>query len=188
MSEMLDYIIKMPPADSSHDRGHKYPFTVSELFACEISQLNELFFTAPPPVVSKKVDAEKEANNNNSDQEAVEVDNNEDDDDDMPKLETVKVGSSSSSSEESGNSDDDEEKNQKEEEPPKKNEDSAVAKGTSLQYEIADGLEVIEGEGENEVTASGDQVEEKKEVEDGHILMHNHNTQNDDEEVPAHIL
>ncbi len=65
----------------------------------------------------------------------------------MPKLETVKVGSSSSSSEESGNSDDDEEKKQKEEEPPKKNEDSAVGKGTSLQYEIADGLEVIVGEG-----------------------------------------
>ena len=55
LSEMLDYIIKMPPAECSHDRGHKYPFTVSELFACEISQINELFFTAPPPVVPKKV-------------------------------------------------------------------------------------------------------------------------------------
>lgn len=64
MSEMLDYIIKMPPAESSHDRGHKYPFTVSELFACEISQLNELFFTAAPPIVPKKLAVEKDANNN----------------------------------------------------------------------------------------------------------------------------
>jgi hypothetical protein len=54
LSEMLDYIIKMPPTECSHDRGHKYPFTVSELFACEISQINELFFTAAPPQAPKK--------------------------------------------------------------------------------------------------------------------------------------
>ena len=100
---MLDYIIKMPPAECSHDRGHKYPFTVSELFACEISQINELFFTAPPPIIPKKVPVEKDVN---SDQEAVEVD------DEMPKLETVKVGSSSDSSD---NSDDENPKAQKEE-------------------------------------------------------------------------
>lgn len=71
----------------------------------------------------------------------------------MPKLETVKVGSSSSS-ESSGNSDDDEEVKLKEDTP---QEDSAIAKGTSLQYEIADGLEIIEGEGEsNNVAAAGD--------------------------------
>ena len=62
LSEMLDYIIKMPPAECSHDRGHKYPFTVSELFACEISQINELFFTAPPPIIPKKVLVEKDVN------------------------------------------------------------------------------------------------------------------------------
>ncbi len=83
MSEMLDYIIKMPPADCSHDRGHKYPFTVSELFACEITQINELFFTAPPLVLPKKAPADKDAN---SDTEIAAID---DDDSDMPKLETV---------------------------------------------------------------------------------------------------
>jgi phosphatidylinositol kinase/protein kinase (PI-3 family) len=63
LSEMLDYIIKMPPTECSHDRGHKYPFTVSELFACEISQINELFFTAPPPQAPKKAaPIEKEVN------------------------------------------------------------------------------------------------------------------------------
>lgn len=135
LSEMLDYIIKMPPAECSHDRGHKYPFTVSELFACEISQINELFFTAPPPVVPKKaVPVDKDVS---SDQEAVEVD------DEMPKLETVKVGSSSDSSD---NSDDENPKAQKQEE---EQQDVTETKGTSLQYEIADGLEVIEGEGDN---------------------------------------
>jgi hypothetical protein len=54
---MLDYIIKMPPEGCTHDRGHKYPFTVSELFACEVSQINDLFFTAPiPKKPTKKVD------------------------------------------------------------------------------------------------------------------------------------
>jgi len=64
-------------------------------------------------------------------------------DDEMPKLETVKVGSSSDSSD---NSDDENPKAQKQEE---EKEDVTETKGTSLQYEIADGLEVIEGEGDN---------------------------------------
>ena len=38
----------MPPEGCSHDRGHKHPFTVSELFAQEVSQINDLFFTALP--------------------------------------------------------------------------------------------------------------------------------------------
>lgn len=76
LSEMLDYIIKMPPDECSHDRGHKHPFTVSELFSCEITQINELFFTAPPLTYAIKKEA---VDVNNSDQEAVEIG-----DDEMP--------------------------------------------------------------------------------------------------------
>jgi hypothetical protein len=36
----------MPEPGCTHDRGHKYPFTVSEIFNCELSALNELFFTS----------------------------------------------------------------------------------------------------------------------------------------------
>lgn len=28
---------------------YRHPFTISEIFACEVSQINDLFFTAPPP-------------------------------------------------------------------------------------------------------------------------------------------
>ena len=36
----------MPPEDSTHDRGHKYPFIASEIFNCEISKMIDLFFTS----------------------------------------------------------------------------------------------------------------------------------------------
>ena len=48
METLLDYLLIMPPDLCSHDRGHKHPFTVSELFAQEVGQINDLFFTPPP--------------------------------------------------------------------------------------------------------------------------------------------
>jgi hypothetical protein len=36
----------MPPADATHDRGHKLPFIASEVFNCELNKLNDLFFTS----------------------------------------------------------------------------------------------------------------------------------------------
>lgn len=48
METLLDYLLKMPPDGCSHDRGHKHPFTVSELFAQEVGQINDMFFSAPP--------------------------------------------------------------------------------------------------------------------------------------------
>ena len=53
METLLDYLLRMPPDECSHDRGHKHPFTVSELFAQEVGQINDLFFTAPPQVGKK---------------------------------------------------------------------------------------------------------------------------------------
>jgi hypothetical protein len=48
LEEMIEMITKMPPEGCSHDRGHKYPFTVTEIFGCEVSQINDFFFTPPP--------------------------------------------------------------------------------------------------------------------------------------------
>ena len=94
---MLDYIIKMPPDGCSHDRGHKYPFSVSELFACEVSQINDLFFTAPPSIRAvKKLEDEP-----SKDQEESKEENQP-----SSPYDTVKVGSSDSSSS-SEDSDDD---------------------------------------------------------------------------------
>jgi hypothetical protein len=53
METLLEYLLKMPPEGCSHDRGHKHPFTVSELFAQEVGQINDMFFTAPPKGHSK---------------------------------------------------------------------------------------------------------------------------------------
>lgn len=46
MAELVDLITQMPPVDATHDRGHKLPFIASELFNCELSKLNDLFFTS----------------------------------------------------------------------------------------------------------------------------------------------
>ena len=45
VSDLLDYIINMPPVDATHDRGHKYPFIASEIFNCELNKVNDLFFS-----------------------------------------------------------------------------------------------------------------------------------------------
>ena len=33
VSQLLDFIIKMPEEDASHDRGHKFPFMANEVFS-----------------------------------------------------------------------------------------------------------------------------------------------------------
>lgn len=52
-------ITTMPPEDASHDRGHKYPFTTSEIFNCEINSLLEKFFEAPEPPKKEDSDTPK---------------------------------------------------------------------------------------------------------------------------------
>jgi hypothetical protein len=44
--ELLNLVTSMPPEDASHERGHKYPFLASEVFNCELSKLNDLFFSS----------------------------------------------------------------------------------------------------------------------------------------------
>lgn len=45
---MIDMMTRMPPEGCTHNRGHKQPFTVAEIFGCEVSQINDLFFIPPP--------------------------------------------------------------------------------------------------------------------------------------------
>lgn len=37
MKDLLSYILEEPPADASHNRGHKYPFMISDLLASDNS-------------------------------------------------------------------------------------------------------------------------------------------------------
>lgn len=93
METLLEYLLRMPPEGCSHDRGHKHPFTVSELFAQEVGQINDLFFTAPPPVGKKTLTTvimnEQELENHTPE-----------------KSETLKVVESASSSEKSDEDED----------------------------------------------------------------------------------
>lgn len=47
MKKLIDYITVMPDEDASHDVGHKFPFTVNEIFNCELNHVFEKFFEAP---------------------------------------------------------------------------------------------------------------------------------------------
>ena len=42
---MLDFILKMPPEGCNHARGHTMPFVANEIFACELQQITQHFFT-----------------------------------------------------------------------------------------------------------------------------------------------
>lgn len=47
LAVLIDFITVMPSETASHDRGHKYPFLASEIFACELPQILEKFFELP---------------------------------------------------------------------------------------------------------------------------------------------
>ncbi|CAI2375846.1 unnamed protein product [Moneuplotes crassus] len=48
MKDLLSYILEEPPADASHNRGHKFPFMVSEIFGNSMSKLFGIFFSDEP--------------------------------------------------------------------------------------------------------------------------------------------
>lgn len=97
VSEMLKYITEMPPEGSSHDRGHKHPFTVSEVFSYEVSQINDLFFTAPPSPSPFKPNQPQKVDQNNEDEKLPE--NQRVEDEEESKLDDIKKESSSSEEE-----------------------------------------------------------------------------------------
>lgn len=45
MATLIELLTVYPSDNADHKRGHKYPFVVSELFACENSSMMDMFFT-----------------------------------------------------------------------------------------------------------------------------------------------
>ena len=71
VSELLDYILKMPPEGCSHDRGHKYPFLANEVFSSEVNKITSLFFNFDE---TQKKDDKDEVGSENQQEEGFEVD------------------------------------------------------------------------------------------------------------------
>lgn len=94
---MLKYITEMPPEGSSHDRGHKHPFTVSEVFSYEVSHINDLFFTAPPSPSPFKPNQQQKVDQNDEEEKLPE--NTRVEDEEESKLDVIKKESSSSEEE-----------------------------------------------------------------------------------------
>ena len=123
----------MPPDGCSHDRGHKHPFTVSELFAQEVGQINEMFFTAPP-LGSKKTASESPKKE--------EIKESPEKSGGQPK-----IGSSSSSEKSDEDDSSSSEDNKPSDNNQQKSEETPVnPPARSLQYELAEDLEIIDGD------------------------------------------
>lgn len=45
LKKLLEYIIEEPDNEASHDRGHKYPFLVSDVLSSDSSSLLDVFFS-----------------------------------------------------------------------------------------------------------------------------------------------
>ncbi len=146
METLLDYLLKMPPDGCSHDRGHKHPFTVSELFAQEVGQINDMFFTAPPQGSKKTVSESPKK------EEAKES---------PQKLDNNKIGSSSSSDKSDEEDSSSSEDNKPSDNNQQKTDETPVnPPARSLQYELAEDLEIIDGD-----TPPSTKLEEGEELE-----------------------
>ena len=44
MTDLLSYIIQMPTESDSHERAHKHPFALGEMFAIDNNSLLDVFF------------------------------------------------------------------------------------------------------------------------------------------------
>ena len=60
VKQMIDYIIKEPPDDSSYDKGHKYPWICSQLFNIENSEILKYFY-----MTNKELELEEAKENEN---------------------------------------------------------------------------------------------------------------------------
>lgn len=65
MRDLLRYILEEPPQDSSHERGHKFPFMVSEIFGISMNKLVGIFFSDEP----EEEDAEDSKNEDDEEDE-----------------------------------------------------------------------------------------------------------------------
>ena len=70
LNKLLEYIIKEPEEGASHNRGHRYPFIVSDILSSDSSALLDTFFA----------DEHEDENEEEGEAEADEEDTKEDDD------------------------------------------------------------------------------------------------------------
>lgn len=61
---MLDYILEVPEPDCSHNRGHKFPFVVSDVLSNENSNILDAFFTDEAVEVEDDLEEEGEDEEN----------------------------------------------------------------------------------------------------------------------------
>ena len=67
VKQMIDYIIKEPPSDTTFDKGHKYPWVCSQLFNIENSEILRYFYTPDKDldIEENKMDIEYDKNKEN---------------------------------------------------------------------------------------------------------------------------
>lgn len=70
MVNLLDYIITMPKENDSHERAHKLPFVISDIFAQENNSLLERFFDMSDSESDEEVEEEEENTRDSVESEA----------------------------------------------------------------------------------------------------------------------
>ena len=67
VKQMIDYIIKEPPSDTTFDKGHKYPWVCSQLFNIENSEILRYFYTPDKDldIEENKMDIDYDKNKEN---------------------------------------------------------------------------------------------------------------------------
>ena len=58
VKQMIDYIIKEPPEDTTFDRGHKFPWVCSQLFNIENSPILKYFYKTNKELYNEEIDDE----------------------------------------------------------------------------------------------------------------------------------
>ena len=67
VKKLVDYIIKEPPSDSSHEIGYKFPWTCSQIFNLEDRNIMKYFLKTNFELANGKNEEEKNDNNDNND-------------------------------------------------------------------------------------------------------------------------
>jgi len=67
VKKLVDYIIKDPPSDSSHEIGYKFPWTCSQIFNLEDRNIMKYFLKTNFELANEKNEEEKNENNDNND-------------------------------------------------------------------------------------------------------------------------
>ena len=76
IKQMIDYIIKEPPSDASHDKGHKFPWICSKLFNLGIPDIMKYFLKTNKELEEEKNNTDENASNENNEKLKANEDTN----------------------------------------------------------------------------------------------------------------